>query len=471
MHRQDKNAVHWVARCRRGAGLVTLGLVAALVAAGCTDSPAPKSAEPSSDALPAGPRCVKTEDGDGCLPLAPAEKRVDLRRPSFSNPTSITNPLHPSSNLTQVIYGGQVDGKPFRTEFSRLPQRKTITWDSEQIDVVSWQYLAFSGGRIHEVAIDWFAQADDGAVWYFGEDVFNYEDGVVADTDGTWIAGKDRPPGMIMPGKPQVGDVYRPENIPELVFEEVTVKAVGQPVAGPSGQVSGAVTVTELHFDGAREDKIFAPGYGEFSTGTAQSDLEAVSLAAPTDARPGPIPAGLAALSAAARGALDAAGRNDWTAARTASTALRTAWARYRPAGVPPLLNKQMSRDINAFAASVAARRSGDAQLAALRVAQNDLDLRLRYQPPATVDLARLELWTRQLLVDSAAADAGATSGDVTTLKWTWDRVRPNANPAAAGRIDAQLRALQGAAEKKDAAAVARSATALQRAITALRPR
>ena len=53
------------------------------------------------------------------------------------------------------------------------------------------QYVAYSGGRILEVALDWYAQADDGSVWYFGEDVFNYEDGVVADTHGTWLAGKD----------------------------------------------------------------------------------------------------------------------------------------------------------------------------------------------------------------------------------------------------------------------------------------
>ena len=32
---------------------------------------------------------------------------------------------------------------------------------------------------------------------------------------------------MIMPADPQVGDVYRPENMPGFVFEEVVVTAVG----------------------------------------------------------------------------------------------------------------------------------------------------------------------------------------------------------------------------------------------------
>ena len=37
---------------------------------------------------------------------------------------------------------------------------------------------------------------------------------------------------MIMPADPRVGDVYRPENIPGLVFEEVTVKETAAPFRG-----------------------------------------------------------------------------------------------------------------------------------------------------------------------------------------------------------------------------------------------
>ncbi|MDT5245463.1 MAG: hypothetical protein QOD36_2839, partial [Mycobacterium sp.] len=61
------------------------------------------------------------------------------------------------------------------------------------VDTAVIQYVAYLDGRIHEVAIDWYAQADDGSVWYFGEDVFNYEDGKVADTNGTWVAGDTTP--------------------------------------------------------------------------------------------------------------------------------------------------------------------------------------------------------------------------------------------------------------------------------------
>src|SRR6266511_127179 len=312
-------------RRRPPAALLGIGLAVALATSACGGGSAPSSSRKPAPAatMPAGPACIQPENGGGCLQLAPGDKRVDLTRPSFSNPTSITNPLHPSSRLAQVIYGGQVDGKPLRTEFTRLPGTKTITWDGQRVETVVLQYLNYLDGRIEEVALDWFAQADDGAVWYFGEDVFNYADGAVADTKGSWIAGKGGPPAMIMPASPKVGNVYRSENIPAVVFEEVTVKTVGQTVQGPSGPVSGALTASELHFDGKREDKVFAPGYGEFSTGDPKGDLELASLAVPTDARPGPLPAKLTALSSAVRAAFDRVGGNDWRGAASPTSSSR----------------------------------------------------------------------------------------------------------------------------------------------------
>ena len=190
------------------------------------------------------------ETTDKCLPLAPDSERVDLGTPSFSKPTPITNPLHPTSAVTQAIYGGQVEGKPFRTEVTLLPETKATPWGGKTVDTAIAQYVAYLDGRIHEVAIDRFAQADDGSVWYFGEDVFNFEDGRVADTKGTWLASDKTPAAMIMPAKPAVGNVYHPENAPGVVFEQVRVEKVDQTIPGPSGDISGAMEVTELHMDG-----------------------------------------------------------------------------------------------------------------------------------------------------------------------------------------------------------------------------
>ena len=157
----------------------------------------------------------------------------------------------------------------------------------QPVETLVSQYVAYLDGRIEEVALDHYAQADDGSVWYFGEDVFDYSDGAIVDTEGTWLAGKDGPAAMIMPADPKVGDVYRAENIPGVVFEEVRVKDVDKTAQGPRGPVAGAMVARELHVDGTRDDKAFAPGYGEFFTG-AGGDVEAMALAVRTPTRPGP---------------------------------------------------------------------------------------------------------------------------------------------------------------------------------------
>jgi hypothetical protein len=413
------------------------------------------------------PPCIKPDKGRGCLPLAPESKRVDLARPSFSNPTKVTNPLHPTAEVPSVVMLGRVDRLPFRTEVTVLPETKAIEWNGRKVETLVSQYVAFLDGRIHEVALDWYAQADDGSVWYFGEQVFNYEDGVVADTEGTWIAGKDGPAAMIMPAHPRAGDVYRPENIPGRVLEEVTVKAVNRTVHGPHGPVAGAIVVEELHQDGTREDKIFAPGYGEFLTGRG-GELEAAALAARTDALPRPAPAELDALTSGATAIFDAAARKDWQAARTSLDAINAGWDDYRTSAVPGMLDAQMSTLLSFLVAAVDARQAAEARQAAVDVARAGLDLQLRHRPAAEVDLARLELWMRQLQVDVAARKPGAVAGDVVALEWTRDRIAHTLDRTATRELDSVLRDLRTAADDEDLGAAANAGARLRATLAAL---
>ena len=455
------------------AGAVRRRLVAAsfctvvAVATACGNDSAPAAAPARAD-------CVKVVDQSGeptdeCLPLAPEADRVDLVTPTFSKPTPITNPLHPTSEVTQVIMGGHVEGKPFRTEVTLLPGTKPIQLRGTTVDTAISQYVAYLDGRIHEVALDWYAQADDGSVWYFGEDVFNYEDGKVADTEGTWIVGGETPAAMIMPAKPAVGNVYRPENAPEVVFEEVRVAKIDQNVAGPSGNISGAIEVSELHMDGKREGKIFAPGYGEFSTGSEAGDLEAVSLASPTDSRQGPAPAEFGALYGAVDSVYQATAAEDADGLNEAAPALARAWEAVLPKGIPPRMESQMKVDIDALNSAAGGEDWESAQSAALRIAQNELDLRLLYQLVIDVDLARLKLWTRQLPVDVAAEDAGLVLANVAALDRVWERTRHAVESAAP--VDAALQELRKAADAEDLPAVGEAAAALNQAVGGMRVR
>jgi hypothetical protein len=284
---------------------------------------------------------------------------------------------------------------------------------------------------------------------------------MIVDTHGTWLAGKDGPAAMIMPADPKVGDVYRPENIPGFVFEEVTVKSTGKTVPGPLGPVEGALVIEELHMDGNTEAKTFAPGYGEFYT-AGGGDTEALDLAVPTDALSGPTPAEVETLSNGALDVFDAAQSKDWNAASATVEEMNAAWDNYRSGEVPKRIEPQMTEDLAALAEAVDARDATQARQAAIDAAQWSFDLQLRHRPATEVDLSRFDLWAAQLMVDAAAGDAAAVNGDFFTLDYIRDRVLHTMNSADVTRVNTVLEELQGAIGDEDLAAATDAAERLR---------
>ena len=360
---------------------------------------------------------------------------------------------------------GHVDGKPFRTEVTLLPETTIIEWQGRRVETLVSQYTAYLDGRIEEVAYDLYAQAGDGSVWYFGEDVFNFEDGAIADTEGTWTAGKDGPAAMIMPAEPKVGGVYRSENLPGFVFEEVTVKSVGKALDGPPGPVEGGLVVEELHMDNTTEHKTFAPGYGEFYTASV-GDVEALALAVPTDALSGPPPADLDTLSGGALDVFDTAGSGDWNAASAAVDEMKGAWETYRAGEVPKKLEPRVTGAVAVLTEAVDARDAGQARQAAIDAARWSLDLRLQYSAQAEVDLARFDLWAAQVMVD-AAGETSAVNGDVFTLDYIRDRILNTLDSTDASRLNTGFLDLQVAAD--DLAAASDAAEHLRNILKQLR--
>jgi hypothetical protein len=374
--------------------------------------------------------------------------------PTFSDPTRVTNPLFPVSDQRSVLLLGRVDGEPFRTEVTLLPDTRIIEWQGQPVETLVSQYVAYLDGRIHEVAYDFYAQADDGSVWYFGEDVFNFLDGVIVDTHGTWIAGKDGPAAMIMPAHPRVGDVYRPENIPGFVFEEVTVRSVDETLDGPLGPVAGGLLVEELHMDGGTESKSFAPGYGEFYT-AGGGDVEALALAVPTDGASGPVPAELERLLTGALSIHEAATSGRWSAAASTAGQTAAAWDAYRTIGVPVMIEPRVSRSLGELAAAVDRRDETAARQASIDVARWALDLELRYRDPLEIDLARFDLWAAQLVLDAGSGDAATVNGDLFALDYVRDRILHALDGDALTSMNLLLEELRVAVDDSDLPAAA----------------
>ena len=455
-----------------GMTMAALTLATAGEPAAAVGSPAGLACQASvSEAIPQPTKAQLDAAGLGDLPLAPDSARRDLVAAPFSDSTSVINPLFPIADLDSAILNGRVEGKPFYTETTLLPFTQIIEWTPGQcVRVLVSQYMAFLDGRLQETAIDLYAQADDGSVWYLGESVFDYDAaGRIFTTEGTWHAGTEGPAAMIMPSVPQVGDAHRPENIPGNVFEEVTVTKVDQTFEGPSGPVSGGIVGTETHQDGSLSDKLFAPGYGEFLS-TNGEDIEAMALASPTDSLPGGVPTELTTISKGADRifASRLATPAQWTRAATIAQGMLDAWVAFRAGDVPPRLVKPTRLALRELVEQIASRDRTKTRAASIDASYASINLQLRYRPVTQVDTVRFELWARRALVHAVDGSLGDVRSDLVTLEWIRDRFVHTVDPITRTRIDTLVRDLGTAVVDKDLTAAAQTARNLRKVMSAL---
>ncbi len=393
-----------------------------------------------------------TYSGNGCAPMS---QRVDLVRPRFSNPTTIDNEYFPVAH--SVIQLGHVDGAPFRSETTRLGRTEAVVWEGKPVQTVLVQYAAWIDGEIEEVAIDRYAQADDGSVWYFGEDVYDYDEGSIVLTEGTWLAGRDGPPAMIMPADPRLGDVFRPENILGVVFEEVEVHEVGVTVEGPDGPIDDAIITRELHLDGSYSDKVFAPSIGEFRTENAD-ELEAVALVVSGTEQPAS--RDVAAMITAAWGTLELIRLEEWDDATRSVDRLTRHWRRVRT-DAPPLVVEPMTASLRALRRAIKAESADHAERATVAVAEISIDLAARTTAAAAIEGERFHLHAQSARIAAANGQNALTTSEVSALEWIRDRFADNITLANLAEIDARLAAIRTAMDIGNLPAVADHAARL----------
>ncbi len=113
---------------RRVVPVLSAALLAALLAAGgCRDD----SATQAVDTVAQGTIPQPAVEG---IRVAPESDRVDLLSPTFSDPTNVTNPLFPVSRQESVLLLGRVDGEPFRTEVTLLPETRFVEWQGRPVE-------------------------------------------------------------------------------------------------------------------------------------------------------------------------------------------------------------------------------------------------------------------------------------------------------------------------------------------------
>ena len=183
--------------------------------------------------------------------------------PKFSHPKKITNTYLPLSSLKKDILEGAEKGKPLLVERTVKPGSKTFNINGQDVEAMIVEDREFINGEIEEVTLDYFAQDDDGTVYYLGEDVDNYKDGKVGDHHGAWLYGKDtQHMGVVMPAHPRVGLKFKSEAVGKVTTENDTVVSLTETATVPAGKFVKCLKVRETNSDGETEVKLYAPGVG-----------------------------------------------------------------------------------------------------------------------------------------------------------------------------------------------------------------
>ncbi|HLF27990.1 MAG TPA: hypothetical protein VJG32_16775 [Anaerolineae bacterium] len=207
---------------------------------------------------------------------------------NFGRSTQIDNAWMPLPPGTQWVYEGTTteEGETLarRLEF-------TVTDLTKEIEgvrtVVAW-IVDVSDGEIVEKEIAFYAQDNDGNVWYLGEHPEEYEDGEFVAAP-TWIAGLEGArPGIKMRAEPKLKTPsYFQGWGPAVEWTDFgKVDQMGQETCVPVDCYADVLVIAESSLDerGAFQLKYYARGVGEVRVGwrgddASQEELELVEYA------------------------------------------------------------------------------------------------------------------------------------------------------------------------------------------------
>lgn len=195
-----------------------------------------------------------------CAALGHGKYQPELDPQEFSS--VMTNNYLPFPVGKTMVYEKMTPEGLERIEVSVLNETVMI----EDIECRSVLDREFLDGELTESTYDWFAEHQDGSVWYMGEISYNYdEEGFLEDIDGSWRAGVDgAQPGIIMGGAPAVGDFHRQEFLIGEAEDIGLVVSLNETVTTPYGTFTNCIMTedgTPIEPD-THEFKYYAPGIG-----------------------------------------------------------------------------------------------------------------------------------------------------------------------------------------------------------------
>jgi hypothetical protein len=167
----------------------------------------------------------------------------------------------------KLILEGEEDGELVRLEITVLDQTRVVAGVTTRIV----EERETHGGELVEVSRNFFAICrPTNNVFYFGEDVDIYENGVVVSHEGAWRAGVNGArPGIIMPGTQLIGARYFQEIAPNVALDRAEILSVTGTLTTPAGSFTKVLITEETTplEPNAREVKQYAPWVGLIQDG------------------------------------------------------------------------------------------------------------------------------------------------------------------------------------------------------------
>jgi hypothetical protein len=196
--------------------------------------------------------------------------------------TTIDNSYFPLPVGRTLVYRGVKDGQTQEDRVTVTDQTKTV---AEGIPARVVTDVATHDGALLEKTSDWYAQDEQGNVWYLGEDTAAYLANGRVDKSGSWEAGvDDAEPGLVMEANPQIPDAYRQEFLNGQAEDTAWIVDTSGSVKVPYRTLRNVLTTLEATRlePGAYDQKIYAPGIGivreQALTGTPElAELVSVS--------------------------------------------------------------------------------------------------------------------------------------------------------------------------------------------------
>ena len=257
-------------------------LAAALIAFGCSEDNGGGGGGGGDGGQGGGGQGGGGGDGGSAVPEACHEPTLDA---ALCDPASATfsldstNPWYPLTVGLRVVLEGDVDGVTERVEREVLAETAMVAG----VETHVLEHVAYEDGELLEIARNYYVEAGDGTVCYFGEDVEFYENGQLVGTEGTWLAdGNDAKPGVIMAASPAVGQVYFQENAPaNEAMDMGRVDELGASATYAGVAYDDVLVIQDSNpFDGCEEEpKHYVAGIGE----VRDVELDMIEFTQPTN--------------------------------------------------------------------------------------------------------------------------------------------------------------------------------------------